>query len=377
MTFTADDHRHMQRALELARLGTFTAPPNPRVGSVLVRDGEVVGEGFHVRTGEAHAERNALAAAGDRARGATCYVTLEPCSHVGRTGPCADALIEAGVSKVIAAMQDPHIRVAGEGFARLRAAGIGVEMGLLEEDARALNPGFIKRMESGRPFVRVKLAMSLDGRTAMANGESKWITGAAAREDVQRLRAEASAIITGIGTVLADDPELNVRPASWNTLTYPDIPVRQPLRVVLDRNLRTPLTAKILGEAGETLLVSAVDPDAETAAALAAEGAQMIHLPSSGSGIDLAMLLDELGRRECNEVLVEAGPTLAAAFVSENLADELVVYMAPALLGSNARPLMVLPQLTTMADKISYHYVDVTQVGEDVRLTLRPSQTSR
>ena len=373
MTFTADDLRYMHRALELARQGLFTTTPNPRVGCVLVRDGEVVGEGYHVRAGGPHAERHALAMAGERARGATCYVTLEPCSHTGRTGPCADALIGAGVVRVVAAMQDPHDRVAGEGFDKLRAAGIAVQSGLLEHEARALNPGFIKRMESGRPFVRVKLAMSLDGRTAMASGESKWITGADAREDVQRLRAQSCAIVTGVGTVLADDPSLTVRPQDWRGEVYPDSDVRQPLRVVLDRQLRTPVSARLLGEPGATLIVSALDPAPQTAAALQAEGAELLHLPASGSGIDLAQLLDELGRRECNEILVEAGPTLAAAFISEQLVDELVVYMAPALLGSNARPLMVLPQLATMSDKINLQFADVTRVGNDLRMTLNLS----
>src|SRR5690606_21527229 len=321
MTFTADDLRHMHRALELARQGLFTTTPNPRVGCVLVRDGDVVGEGYHVRAGGPHAERHALAMAGERARGATCYVTLEPCSHTGRTGPCVDALIEAGIVRVVAAMQDPHDRVAGEGFDKLRAVGIAVQSGLLEHEARALNPGFIKRMESGRPFVRVKLAMSLDGRTAMASGESKWITGADAREDVQRLRAQSCAIITGVGTVLADDPSLTVRPQDWRAMVYPDSDVRQPLRVVLDRQLRTPVTARLLGEPGATLIVSALDPAPQTVAALQSEGAELLHLPASGSGIDLAQLLDELGRRQCNEVLVEAGPTLAAAFISEQLVD--------------------------------------------------------
>lgn len=375
--FSAHDLRYMQRALELAQAGLFSTAPNPRVGCVLVKDGVVVGEGAHLRAGEPHAERHALAEAGDAAVGATCYVTLEPCAHTGRTGPCADALIEARVSKVVAAMQDPHDRVAGLGFERLRAAGIEVAVGLCEAQARALNPGFIQRMETGRPYVRVKLAMSLDGRTAMADGESKWITGAAAREDVQRLRAQSSAIITGIGTLLADDPALTVRPETWQTLTYPATPVRQPMRVVLDRNLRTPVKARLLGEAGQTLLVSAVDPDPSTAAALHAEGAEVVHLPASGSGIDLVALLDLLGQRDCNEVLVEAGPTLAAAFVSAGLCDELVVYMAPALLGSNARPLMVLPQLASMADKISLQFIDVTQLGDDVRLVLRPAPAGK
>jgi|TARA_R110002073_G_scaffold84612_3_gene201642 diaminohydroxyphosphoribosylaminopyrimidine deaminase/5-amino-6-(5-phosphoribosylamino)uracil reductase len=375
MTFTAIDHTYMQRALALAKRGLYTTAPNPRVGCVLVANGEVVGEGFHVKAGEPHAERNALLAAGDNARGATCYVTLEPCSHTGRTGPCADALIDAGVHRVIAAMEDPHSKVAGQGFAKLRAAGIQVDVGLLESEARALNSGFIRRMETGRPYVRIKLAMSLDGRTAMASGESKWITGDAAREDVQHWRACSSAIISGIGTVLADDPSLTVRPQSWRALTYPDVAVRQPVRVILDRSLKIPMTAKLLGEAGQTLLVSGQDDsgtDAAHAGALTQKGGELIYLPSSGSGIDLAALLDELGRRECNDVLVEAGPTLAAAFVREGLFDELLIYMAPTLLGSSARALLAMPELEKMSEQIKLTLFDCVQIGDDLRLRYQP-----
>ncbi|MGB1220461.1 MAG: bifunctional diaminohydroxyphosphoribosylaminopyrimidine deaminase/5-amino-6-(5-phosphoribosylamino)uracil reductase RibD [Alcanivoracaceae bacterium] len=367
---TDADREYMQRALTLAARGLYTTDPNPRVGCVLVAGEQVVGEGFHQRAGEPHAERHALAQAGDRARGATCYVTLEPCAHTGRTGPCADALVAAGVSRVVAAMQDPHDKVAGKGLEKLRAAGIDVACGLMEAQARALNPGFICRMETGRPFVRLKLAMSLDGRTAMASGESKWITGAQAREQVQFLRARSSAIVTGVGTVLADDPAMTVRPDQWCSAEYPGDPVRQPLRVVLDRSLRTPPGASIVSGPGETLLATGMATDTASAAALSAAGAQLLQLPASGSGVDLAQLLVELAARECNEVLVEAGPTLAAAFVSDDLVDELVVFMAPALLGSNARPLMLLDQLDTMADKITWQFADVARVGDDVCLTL-------
>ena len=280
--FNDQDRRYMARALTLAQRGLYTTDPNPRVGCVLVKDGEIVGEGFHARAGAPHAERHALEAAGERAQGATCYVTLEPCSHVGRTGPCADALIEAGVRRVVAAVGDPHHRVAGQGFARLEAAGIEVAVGLLAAEATALNAGFFKRMRTGLPWVRVKLAMSLDGRTAMASGESKWITGPAARERVQALRARASAIVTGVGTVLADDPSLTVRPGDWQTDAYPAGPIRQPLRVVLDRTLRASPQARLLGEPGDTLLVTAVAPDDARARDFEARGAQVLTLPSSG-----------------------------------------------------------------------------------------------
>lgn len=375
--FTELDRQMMARALQLARRALYTTDPNPRVGCVLVRGGEIVGEGFHVRAGEPHAERHALAAAGDKARGATAYVTLEPCSHTGRTGPCADALVAAGVSRVVAAMQDPNPQVAGQGLTRLAEAGIETASGLLEAEALALNPGFVSRMTRQRPFIRIKIAASVDGRTAMASGESQWITGPAAREDVQRLRARSSAVITGVGTVLADRPSYTVRANQWTLADYRDGAgeggwVRQPMRVILDRTLRTPPNVPVVSAPGHCLLVAGERHDGRQNA-LESAGAEVIHLPASGSGIDLQQLLKELNRRECNEVLVECGATLAGAFVREGLFDELVVYMAPALLGSSARPLLGLPQLASMSEKVTLKWQDVRQVGDDLRLTLIPA----
>jgi diaminohydroxyphosphoribosylaminopyrimidine deaminase/5-amino-6-(5-phosphoribosylamino)uracil reductase len=341
---------------------------------VLVRDGAVVGEGFHARAGTPHAERHALAQAGERARGATAYVTLEPCSHTGRTGPCADALIDAGVTRVVAAMEDPNPLVAGQGLQRLADAGIATAVGLLEAEARALNPGFVSRMTRQRPYIRIKIAASVDGRTAMANGESQWITGPAAREDVQRLRARSSAVITGVGTVLADRPSYTVRPRQWRLAEYrqhaaDDDWVRQPLRVILDRTLRTPPDVPVVSALGHCLLVAGEQhPGRQNA--LESAGAEVMLLPASGSGIDLQQLLIELNRRECNEVLVECGATLAGAFVREGLFDEILVYMAPTLLGSSARPLLGLPQLASMSEKVALKWQDVRQVGDDLRLTL-------
>jgi len=375
--FTRLDYQYMARALQLAEQGLYTTDPNPRVGCVLVRDGEIVGEGFHARAGEPHAERHALAAAGDRARGATAYVTLEPCSHTGRTGPCADALVAAGVARVVAAMEDPNPLVAGNGMQTLAAAGIETASGLLEADARALNPGFISRMTRQRPYLRIKIAASVDGRTAMASGESQWITGPAAREDVQRLRARSSAVITGVGTVLADRPSYTVRPQQWALTDYQQHSggsdrVRQPLRVILDRTLQTPPDVPVVSAPGHCLLVAGEQhPGRQNALEFA--GAEVMLLPASGSGIDLQQLLIELNRRECNEVLVECGATLAGAFVREGLFDELIVYMAPALLGSSARPLLGLPQLASMSEKVSLKWQDVRQVGDDLRLTLVPA----
>lgn len=374
--FTRLDTQYMARALQLAEQGLYTTDPNPRVGCVLVRDGEIVGEGFHVRAGEPHAERHALAAAGDRVRGATAYVTLEPCSHTGRTGPCADALVAAGVARVIAAMEDPNPRVAGNGMARLAASGIDTATGLLETEARALNPGFISRMTRQRPYIRIKIAASVDGRTAMASGESQWITGPAAREDVQRLRARSSAVITGVGTVLADRPSYTVRPDQWERADYHRQAdsqwVRQPLRVILDRTLQTPPDVPVVSAPGHCLLVAGEQhPGRQNA--LESAGAEVMLLPASGSGIDLQQLLIELNRRECNEVLVECGATLAGAFVREGLFDELIVYMAPALLGSSARPLLGLPQLASMSEKVSLKWQDVRRIGDDLRLTLVPA----
>ena len=375
--FTRLDYQYMARALQLAEQGLYTTDPNPRVGCVLVRDGEIVGEGFHARAGQPHAERHALAAAGDRARGATAYVTLEPCSHTGRTGPCADALVAAGVARVVAAMEDPNPLVAGNGMQTLAAAGIETASGLLEADARALNPGFISRMTRQRPYLRIKIAASVDGRTAMASGESQWITGPAAREDVQRLRARSSAVITGVGTVLADRPSYTVRPQQWVLTDYQQHSggsdrVRQPLRVILDRTLQTPPDVPVVSAPGHCLLVAGEQhPGRQNALEFA--GAEVMLLPASGSGIDLQQLLIELNRRECNEVLVECGATLAGAFVREGLFDELIVYMAPALLGSSARPLLGLPQLASMSEKVSLKWQDVRQVGDDLRLTLVPA----
>jgi len=376
VTATDADYAWMSRAVGLARRGLYTTDPNPRVGCVLVRDGKPVGEGYHRRAGEPHAERNALAAAGARAAGATAYVTLEPCSHHGRTPPCAEALAEAGVARVVAAMQDPNPLVAGSGLKRLREAGIHVETGVLEDQARALNPGFIKRMTDGLPWVRCKLAMSLDGRTAMASGESQWITGEDARRDVQRLRARSSAILTGVGTVLADDPSLNVRlGAEALGDSDPDAWVRQPVRVILDSSLRTPPTARLLGLPGTTLILC-VDERRERAADLEAAGARVQILPEDRGRVGLRAALALLAEQEINEVLVEAGPTLAGSFVQAGLVDELIIYMAPHLMGDGARGLFSLPGLRRMADRVTLEIRDLRRVGGDLRITALPAASS-
>ena len=366
------DRVHMARAIRLAVLGLYTAEPNPRVGCVLVRDGEVVGEGWHQRTGGPHAERLALAMAGERARGATAFVSLEPCCHHGRTPPCTDGLIEAGVARVVAAMRDPNPLVAGAGLARLRAQGIAVVEGLLEEEARRLNPGFIKRMEQGLPYVRCKLAASLDGRTAMASGESQWITSEAARRDVQYLRARSSAILTGVGTVLADDPSLNVRLAARDLPgVEPEGPVRQPLRVVVDSRLRTPPTARMLGLPGTTL-IACLAPEPSHAAQTKAAGAQVLATSAGPGGGDLEYLLRYLARQDINEVLIEAGTTLAGAALQAGLVDELVLYLAPHLMGDAGRGLCHLPGLELMGDRLPLVIRDVRLVGPDLRVTAIP-----
>jgi len=386
--FTSLDYHYMARALRLAERALYTTDPNPRVGCVLVSDGNIVGEGFHARAGKAHAERHALAAAGEKARGATAYVTLEPCSHTGRTGPCADALVEAGVARVVAAMEDPNPQVAGRGLKRLVDAGLYVAVGLMEADARALNPGFFLRMSQGRPLIRIKAAASLDGRTAMASGESQWITGPEAREDVQRLRARSSAIVTGIGTVLADRPSYTVRPEQWRQGEYGDGPVRAPLRVILDPALRTPVDSPVVTADGPCLIAHADDPGAapeERRRALEHAGAELLALPRARAtsdpdepgaatraeqrGLDLHALIAELTRRECNEVLVECGATLAGAFVREALFDELIVYLAPTLLGADARGLLDLP-FERMDQQVRLQWKDLRRVGADLRLTL-------
>jgi len=360
----------MARALQLAARGLYTTDPNPRVGCVLVNDGEVVGEGWHQRAGGPHAEIVALQQAGERARGAVCYVTLEPCSHHGRTPPCAQALIDAAVAEVVVAMQDPNPVVAGSGLLALREAGIQVRMGPMGAQARALNPGFCRRMTEARPYVRLKLAMSLDGRTAMASGESQWITADPARRDVQRLRARRSAIVTGIGTVLADDPSMTVRREQIGD--YPDGELRQPLRVVVDPHLSTPVDGKIVQADGRLLVATATD-DLVHAGALQQVGAEVVVLPGSLDTVDLGELMAELGRREVNEVLVETGAVLSGAMLRAGLIDELVIYMAPVLMGDAARGLFHLPGLDAMADRLHLEISDIRAVGKDWRISARVS----
>jgi len=360
MTFSAVDHGMMARALQLAERGLWTTSPNPRVGCVLVREGEIVGEGWHERAGEPHAEVHALRAAGELARGATAYVTLEPCSHHGRTPPCAEALIGAGVSRAVAAMRDPNPLVAGNGLAMLQAAGIETACGLLENEARELNIGFVARMTRGRPWLRLKAAASLDGKTALNNGISQWITGPEARRDGHRWRARACAILTGIGTVRDDDPQLSVREV--------DTP-RQPLRVVVDSKLEIPLTAKIL-RGGPVLVAAAVD-DEKRANSLRATGAEVVVLPNPHGKVELSGLLEELGRRGINEVHVEAGFKLNGSLLREGLVDELLLYLAPCLIGHDASGLFNLPELASLDGKHRLQVRDLRQIGEDIRLIAR------
>jgi len=350
----------MAQALRLAERGLYATSPNPCVGCVLVRDSMVVGEGWHERAGEPHAEIHALRAAGEAARGATAYVTLEPCSHHGRTPPCADALIAAGVMRVVVAVQDPNPQVAGQGVAKLRAAGIEVECGLMETAARELNIGFFTRMTRGTPWVRSKIAASLDGRTALANGESKWITGAAARQDVQHWRARSCAVLTGIGTVLADDPQLNVRGLATT---------RQPLRAVVDNELRLPLDARLLQQHGVVIYTAA--QDVQKIAALEQAGASVVVLPDANGQVDAAAVLRDLAAKGCNEVLVEAGSKLNGALLHAGLVDELVLYLAPQLLGDMACGLARLGELTSLDQRINLEWQDVRHVGKDLRIVAR------
>ena len=354
--FSAADHAHMARALRLAEHGLWTTSPNPRVGCVLVQGDVVIGEGWHLRAGEAHAEINALSAAraaGHDVRGATAYVTLEPCSHTGRTPPCANALVDAGVGRVVAAMDDPNPLVAGRGLQRLRDVGVRVDSGLMADAAHELNIGFVSRMTLGRPWVRIKLAASLDGRTALAGGESQWITGADARRDGHRWRARSCAILTGSGTVLGDDPRLNVRDVDTE---------RQPRRVVIDGRARLPANAKVF--AGGAWWVTSRPGDAPA-------GVERIALPGDGEHVDLPALLAELGRRGINELHVEAGPHLAGALVQRGLADELLLYFAPCLIGDTGRGLFGLPGLASLADKPGLRIIDQRMFGSDLRLVAR------
>lgn len=377
--FSAEDEHYMQLALQLAQHGRYSTKPNPAVGCVLVKDGQIVGQGWHHKAGLPHAERVALAEAGSNARGTTAYVTLEPCSHHGRTPPCADALVEAGVARVVVAMQDPNPLVAGQGIERLQQAGIDVAAGLLENEARALNPGFIKMMEQQRPYVRVKMASSLDGRTAMANGESQWITGEAARLEVHRLRALSGAIVTGIGTVLADNPGLNVRlPAEVLAELQLDEVSAQPLRVVLDPHLSLPLDAKMLGLPGRTIVMTSketVERNASLAEAMMAQGIELVAVSADEDRLDIEAVLHYLGQEEqVREVLVESGAIVAGAFMQSGFVDELHCFIAPVLMGNAAKPMFVLPGVESMSDKIQLQIESVTPFGEDVRLILKPKK---
>jgi diaminohydroxyphosphoribosylaminopyrimidine deaminase/5-amino-6-(5-phosphoribosylamino)uracil reductase len=349
----------MAQALRLAERGLYTTSPNPRVGCVLVRN-DVVGEGWHERAGGPHAEVLALREAGDKARGATAYVTLEPCSHHGKTPPCADTLIAAGVTRIVVAVQDPNPKVAGEGIARLRAAGIAVECGLMETEAKELNAGFFSRMTRGTPWLRSKIAMSLDGRTALKNGKSQWITGEAARLDAQHWRARSCAVLTGIGTVLADDARLNVRDIETG---------RQPLRVVLDSQLRMPLTARMLQD--KYVLIYAAGRDPEKIAALEKLGAVVSVLPDGNGQVDLNAMLHDLAQRGCNEVLVEAGSILNGALLRARLIDELLLYVAPQLLGDAAISVAQLGELASLDQCVNLKWQDVRQVGNDMRITVK------
>jgi diaminohydroxyphosphoribosylaminopyrimidine deaminase/5-amino-6-(5-phosphoribosylamino)uracil reductase len=364
------DVHYMARALELARKGLYSTHPNPRVGCVIVREGQIVGEGWHARAGEPHAEVHALRQAGEQARGATAYVTLEPCSHHGRTPPCADALVNAGVTRVVASMQDPNPEVAGRGLLRLMTAGIAVQCGVLEAEARALNKGFIKRMETGQPYVRVKLAMSLDGRTAMASGESQWITGPEARSAVQRLRAQSSVVLTGADTVLADKARLTVRPdeLGLNAELTALAAARAPLRVLIDGRLRVPLDAPFF-QAGSALVATCAAASAR--GRYHDEGHEIVAMADSAGHVDLRKLLTELGTRGVNEVLVEAGPRLAGAFTRLGLVDEFQIFIAGKFLGSSARPLLDLP-LAQMSEALELKIVEMRAVGNDWRVIALP-----
>ena len=360
MSFSATDHALMARALRLAERGAWTTRPNPMVGCVLAHGDEVIGEGWHQRKGGPHAEVFALQAAGERARGATAYVTLEPCAHTGSTGPCADALIAAGVARVVGAMRDPFPQVDGAGFEKLRAAGIVVESGLMEAQARELNRGFLSRIERGRPWLRVKLASSLDGRTAMASGDSKWISGEASRRDVQQWRARSGALLTGAGTVLADDPQLTVRLDDGSDFL-------PPLRVVLDPGLATVARGRVREGDAPTLYLHA--PEAKPPRGLQADH---VAVPVDKGRFDLDAVLRLLATRGINEVQVEAGATLAGAFLAAGLVDELLLYIAPVLLGERARPLFDGLHIDAMAERLRLRTVDSRSIGGDLRLLLRP-----
>jgi len=361
MSFSEFDHRCMASALQLAHQGLNTTHPNPRVGCVISRDSHVIGRGWHERAGEAHAEIHALREAGEKSAGATAYVTLEPCSHAGRTPPCVDALIEAKVTRVVCALIDPNPEVSGGGISRLQEAGIEVQSGLMAEQAEELNVGFLSRMRKGRPYVRIKLAQSTDGHVALSDGSSQWISGPQARADVQQWRARSDAILTGVGTVLADDPSLNVRLDDHDA---------QPLRVIVDSRWRTPPNARLLGLEGRVVIAGlegSMPPDA-----LHKAGADCIALPETGGRVDLSALLLELGSREINELQVEAGATLCGALLEQELVDEVLIYQAPVFLGGGAVSPFASPRLDNMDDRVHLQWIDSRRIGKDMRMRLKP-----
>ncbi|MCC5825800.1 bifunctional diaminohydroxyphosphoribosylaminopyrimidine deaminase/5-amino-6-(5-phosphoribosylamino)uracil reductase RibD [Alkalimonas sp.] len=365
MSFSADDHRFMARAIELARKGRFTTSPNPNVGAVLVHHGQIVGEGYHHQAGGPHAEVVALRQAGELARGADCFVTLEPCSHYGRTPPCAEALIEAGVRRVVMAMQDPNPQVAGRGATLLKAAGIEVQSGLMTESARLLNPGFLTRMEQQRPFVRLKLAASLDGKTALNNGVSQWITSKEARADVQLQRAQSCAVLSTAETVLRDDARLSVRPEQALSSISPlqDGHYRQPVRVVLDRRQRLTGKEALFALPGKLILVYPEDSKLSAPA-----GADVLYVPSlKREQFDLQILMRELAQQHINALWVEAGARLAGSLLQANLVDEFWLYQAPIILGHHARGLVAIAELTQLNDGIALSWQDIRQLGPDIR----------
>lgn len=360
----ATDEYWMAKAIQLAAKGRFTTSPNPRVGCIIVKGEACIGHGYHIQAGTEHAEVHALAVAGDNARNATAYVTLEPCSHTGRTPPCADALINAGLARVVVAMTDPNPQVSGQGIERLKMAGIAVSQNVLVAQAKALNPGFIKRMERGLPWVRVKLGISLDGKIALANGASKWITGPAARRDVQRLRAQSCAIITGSGTVMADNPSLLVRAAQAELTDYPLSTVRQPLRVVIDSQGKLTPNWQIFNDGSPVLLINQQVREGFK------QHVQQCQLPVTTQGkIDLQLLLAELAKRGINEVLVESGAGLAGAFMANHLIDELIVYQAPKVLGDNGISMLTLPDYEQVNDAPHLKLTDIRHIAQDIRLT--------
>ena len=367
----------MTRALQLAEQGLYSTQPNPRVGCVIVKEGKIIGEGAHLKAGELHAEIFAIQQAGAQAKGATAYITLEPCSHTGRTPPCTHALLKAGIAKVITAMQDPNPLVAGRGLAHLQAHNIEVVSGLMQAQAEALNPGFISRMTRKQPFIRCKIAASLDGKTALNNGASQWITSEPARLDVQHWRARSCAILTGIGTVLADNPSMNVRTLSplmgegWGEGEY----IRQPLKVIVDSQLQTPIDAKILrseNNTGGNVLIAFANDTHNKSAQLLNAGAQLLCVPNKQNKVCLKTLLSHLAACEINEVLVEGGEGLNGALLAQNLIDELLIYYAPKLMGSTAKGMFALPAFTQMSQAVNLDIIDMRQIGVDIRLRAKP-----